>query len=351
MTIAMSMMTMIETMSADRAVAQTDAQLQPVWHWQQHLFRAMNTHVHVWLYSQTETKIRHVQATFARIERRLSRFDTGSELSQFNDCTSDQFRASPDMFEAVQAAIWAAQATSGIYDPTILDSLERAGYDRSFEQIKTSVPYQLSETENLSEAPAAPRLFSYRDITLNVFSREISRPPGLRLDLGGMGKGWAVDRAADRLQGTGPFLINAGGDLFAYDAPDGGRGWTIDLVQPLRSGLVMASLRLKHQALATSTIVKRRWSQNGRFMHHLIDPRTGQPAVTDSLSISVTAERAVLAEIYAKVALILGAEAGMDYLQTLPGVEGLIYTANAEIHYTGGMAAILERVEPDGYLN
>jgi thiamine biosynthesis lipoprotein len=164
-----------------------------------------------------------------------------------------------------------------------------------------------------------------------------------------MGKGWTVDRAADRLQGLGPFLVNAGGDIFAYHSPAGQRGWQIDLVHPLKPDLSIARLHLHHRALATSTTAKRRWQQAGQLKHHLIDPRTGQPAQTDALSVSVIADRTVMAEIYAKVALILGAELGLAYLQSLPGVEGLIYTIDSKIAYTEGLIPWLDRLEPDGY--
>jgi thiamine biosynthesis lipoprotein len=166
-----------------------------------------------------------------------------------------------------------------------------------------------------------------------------------------MGKGWTVDRAADRLQGLGPFLVNAGGDIFAYHSPPNQKGWEIDLVHPLKPEAYMARLYLHHRALATSTLAKRRWQYQGQLMHHLIDPRTGQPAQTDALSVSVVAERTVLAEIYAKVALILGTEQGLAYLQSLPDVEGLIYTAEAQILYTPGFASIIDNVEPMGYIN
>jgi thiamine biosynthesis lipoprotein len=100
-----------------------------------------------------------------------------------------------------------------------------------------------------------------------------------------MGKGWTVDRAADRLAGLGPFLVNAGGDIFAYQSPPGQKGWQIDLVHPFNPAVSFAKVWLNHQALATSTIAKRRWQSQGRLMHHLIDPRTGQPAQTNALCL------------------------------------------------------------------
>jgi thiamine biosynthesis lipoprotein len=164
-----------------------------------------------------------------------------------------------------------------------------------------------------------------------------------------MGKGWTVDRVTDRLQGLGPFLVNAGGDIFAYQSPPGQKGWAIDLIHPLNPDWLMGQILLHHQALATSTVAKRRWQRNGRIQHHLIDPRTGQPAQTDALSVTIVTNRTVIAEILAKVVLILGVEQGLDYLQRLPGVEGLIFTTDSELRFTAGLEPLLTRLDPQGY--
>lgn len=107
-------------------------------------------------------------------------------------------------------------------------------------------------------------------------------------------------------------------------------------------------MRIKDCALATSATGKRQWSHLGRRRHHLIDPRTQAPAETDVLSVTVAAQRTVLAEIFAKVALILGSEAGLSYLEDLPGVEGLVVRADAHVLYTPGFASLLDQVAPDG---
>lgn len=328
------------------------------WQWQQHTFRAMNTQVQTHLYSnqvRDNQVLVDVERLFASFEKRLSRFDPNSELSQLNICNAEIFHASPTLVDAVEVALWAAQMTHGLYDPTILNDLEQAGYDRSFEQIDNPAP--LSGDRHLqplfSSQPdqQSRRGFTFRSVHINRAARRISKPAGLRLDLGGIGKGWTVDRAADRLHGLGPFIINAGGDIFAYHSPPGSKGWEIELIHPLKPDHFTAKLHLHHRALATSTIAKRRWRQNGQPMHHLIDPRTGQPAQTDALSVSVIADRTAVAEILAKVVLIVGVEAGLAYLQKLPGVEGLIFTADSTVVYTSGMEAILECVEPAGYID
>jgi len=322
------------------------------WRWNHHSFRAMNTNIYFWLFSQTDkTVLLDLQDMFTSFEKRLSRFDPNSELSQLNRAGQSPFKASPILFEAVEIALWAAETTGGIYDPTILSQLEQAGYDRSFEKLGAPAPLHQVPGLELDEAASQPSWwpFQFRSITLNRARREILKPDGLRLDLGGVGKGWSVDRAADRLQGLGPFLVNAGGDIFAYQTPPGEDGWPIDVIHPLDPAKMMATVRLNHRALATSTIAKRRWRHNGRIMHHLIDPRTGQPAQTDALSVTVVSSRTVIAEVFAKVALILGAERGLSFLEAQPDTEALIFTADAEIVSTSGMADLLQNLEPAGF--
>jgi len=332
-----------------------DKHSQTNWHWQHHSFKAMNTNVYIRLYSQTtdDDILFDVQRLFASFEKRLSRFDPASELSRVNNEWQDSIRISPTLLNAMEVALWAAEITGGLYDPTILANLEEAGYDRSFEKIKEVSPLKVTSPSAVDTclAGVSARPFNFRSIQLNRAKREIYKPVGVGLDLGGMGKGWTVDRAADRLQGLGPFLINAGGDIFGYQAPPGQTGWEIDLIHPLKPEQFIARVYLQHRALATSTIARRRWQRNGQMMHHLIDPRTGQPAHTNAISVSVIADRTMTAEIYAKVVLILGAEQGLTYLQNMPGVEGLIYTDESQILYTRGLENILDRLETAGYHN
>lgn len=313
---------------------------QSTWRWTRHDFRAMNTDVTVELLSDrtnSQDLVLDVERLFASVERRLSRFNPASELSQLNAAPQAAFVASPLLIDAVEAALWAASATAGLYDPTLLDALESAGYDRSFERIEFPEPLSQSSpvfAANRASSAAHYRPFTFRSIQVNRARRQIIRPAGLRLDLGGMGKGWTVDRAADALQGLGPFLVNAGGDLFAYHSPPGKNGWLIEISHPLNPEETVAQIELHHRALATSTIARRRWRHNGQLKHHLIDPRTGCPAQTDAISVSVTAPRTVIAEVYAKIALILGVERGLAFLQDLPDVEGLIVAADTSVHQT-----------------
>jgi thiamine biosynthesis lipoprotein len=321
------------------------------WRWRRHHFRAMNTSVYVTQFGAADDGHTCVEPLFRRQEACLSRFDAASELSRLNRCTQPECQVGPELYAALEVAFWAARSTAGIYDPTILGDLQRAGYDRSFELLVERSGFRWQTGHDPVALPGLHhrRIYDYRSVALLSEGRRVRRPAGLGIDLGGMGKGWTVDRAADLLHGEGaPFLVNAGGDLYAAGQPSDARGWAIDLEHPLQPELSMARLYISDRGLATSSTQKRQWSHHGQRHHHLIDPRTQAPAGTDALSVTVVAQRAVLAEILAKVALVLGSSAGLDYLEQMPGAEGLIYTADACILYTTGMASMLDLLAPAG---
>ncbi len=307
------------------------------WHWNGYGFKAMGTRVYIWLYSNTPNSseiLQDIQSTFDSMERRLSRFLPHSELSLLNCTTAHEFRASPTLFSVMEAAKWAASATGGIFDPTILGALETAGYNRSFETIAAEQPAVPAPTPNYQPG-------GFAGVTLNPATRHIGKPPGLKIDLGGIGKGWTVDRTADRLAGNAPFLVNAGGDLYAYGTPPEHSAWRVDIPHPTHSKQIIARLNIADRAVATSSITRRRWLRGNVPMHHLIDPRTGRPANTDLQSVTVVARRTVVAEVFAKTALILGARDGFSFLESLLDVAGLLVTADNRILATPQMAAYL----------
>lgn len=311
------------------------------WHWNGYGFKAMGTRVYIWLYSPTPNSseiLMDIQSTFDSMERRLSRFLPHSEISLFNHATTTEFHASPTLFSIMEAAKWAAAATGGLFDPTILDALETAGYNRSFETIDTR--------QTATAALPPPRPGRFAQVMLNPATRHIIKPHDVRIDLGGIGKGWTVDRAADRLAGNAPFLVNAGGDLYAYGAPPKHSAWTVDIPHPNNSGQTIASLKITDRAVATSSITRRCWWRGNTRMHHLIDPHTGQPAKTDVQSVTVVAQRTAIAEVFAKTALILGKRDGLAFLESMPDTAGLLVTADNHILMTSNMTQYTDTTKP-----
>ncbi|MGZ4148515.1 MAG: FAD:protein FMN transferase [Actinomycetota bacterium] len=232
-----------------------------------------------------------VERRFAREEQRFSRFREDSELSRVNRAAGSAVRVSRSFAEVLRIALDAAAATGGLFDPTVHDALVAAGYDRDFDEVLAGARGALH--------PAGP---CGRWPEVEVDGCLVRPPAGVHLDLGGIAKGWTVDRAAEDALAAGlPWaLVNAGGDLrIVGSAP------TLDVgvEDPERPEDELVRLRLATGAVATSSIAKRSWAPG---QHHVIDPRTGAPASTELLQASVWAPTCAEAEVLATQALLQG---------------------------------------------
>ncbi|HEY2813752.1 MAG TPA: FAD:protein FMN transferase [Acidimicrobiales bacterium] len=262
----------------------------------------MGTNVHLVVVGGDAELLEQARARIEDLEQRWSRFLPDSELCQLNrDAGSGRAKSvSAATFDVVEQAIDACRETGGLFDPTILPALVAAGYDRSFDA---------GLTPSTRRPPA--RTNTCDGIVLDHERLSITLPPYCELDLGGIGKGRAADLVADELIDTDRAAggcINLGGDLRAFgNAPAGAPGWAVGLEQPHDADEVMLVVGLADGALATSSTTKRRWQgEDGVTRHHLIDPRTGEPATTTLASVSVIASSAMTAEVHAKASLIAG---------------------------------------------
>ncbi len=275
-----------------------------------------------------------VEAFMRAAEATLSRFLPTSALSQLNARLGQPTPVVPMLWEVLTLALDSAQATDGLYDPTILDALEAAGYDRSFEQI--------ADTSGAAAVPPRP-IATWRDIQLDPATRTVTLPPGLRVDLGGIAKGWAAERAADSLARLGSCLVDAGGDLAARGHPVEWSAWPVGVADPRQPDADLALLMVADRGVATSGTDYRRWRRGQTVQHHLIDPRTRRPAQTDLLSVTVVAPTAIAADLHAKLALLQGAAAGLAYLEDLPDVEGLLISEAGDMGETSGFQQYVYR--------
>ncbi len=275
----------------------------------------MGSEISVVVEAGPATPLSEVPEWFRSWERRLSRFDPASELCALNRSSGAPWQVSPTLWQVLRAALAAADATGGLVTPTILEALESAGYTDSFERVPTS---------GAAVTPAPKGSNDFRSIELDESRRMVTLPTGLRLDLGGTGKGWAADQAAAQLAPLGPAQVNAGGDISLSGPRDGGRAWEIAVESPLVAGEVLGVLALDRGGVATSGRSHRRWQRGGVWQHHLIDPRSGCPARTDVISATVVGPSALVAEVAAKQVLILGAQAGMAWLEAQASLAGLV---------------------------
>jgi thiamine biosynthesis lipoprotein len=268
-------------------------------------FRAMNTTIVLAVESDSERAAsafgrtrRYIEAS----EQRFSRFLEQSELSQLNQSQGEWFEASADLYAVLRLAQTYFYQTGGLFDPSILPDLKRAGYDRTMDEIRLGGAFPAPGWRPQTRV-------GFDALQLEKQRRRVRMPEGMEIDLGGIAKGWIAEQAAKILiQNAAACAVNTGGDMVLAGLPAGQTTWEIALEDPHDPQQNLAVLAVRPGAVATSSIVKRSWEQGGRRQHHLIDPRSGEPAVSNWLSVTVYAPRAAAAEVFAKAILIAGAD-------------------------------------------
>jgi FAD:protein FMN transferase len=285
-------------------------------------FRAMGTTVELLLEAPDGVAARgalaRARAEIHRLEGLLSRFRPDSELSALN--RERRMRAGADLLRVVDAALALRRRTGGRFDPTVGRAVRACGYDASFDAIDRDDP-----------RPAPPPAPSAGSVVVDRAGGWLALGPGIDLDLGGIAKGDAADRACGVLAEAGPCLVNAGGDLRVSGPWDGGP-WTVALEAP--AGPI--SLAVEHGALATSGVDRRRWTRGGREMHHLIAPRSGLPADTDLVRASAVAATCAEADALATALLVAGRREARRLADEW-GAPAVLVAADGSAELAGGL--------------
>ncbi len=252
--------------------------------------------------------------------RRLSRFIPDSELSALNRDPRSIVPASPLLRAAVRAGLWAAERSGGLVEPTLVGPLERAGYVGSRDgTVPDSLRAALEAAPARTPARANPRS-RWREVVVDDDAGTVVRPPGVRLDTGGTGKGLCADAVACRLAGYTRYLVDCGGDIAVGGVGAQLEPYEIDVEHPL-SGERIGRVRVERGGIATSGVNVRIWRRpDGGFAHHLLDPSTGEPAWTGLIGVTALGGSALEAETLSKMALLGGPDAARRVLAEHGGV-------------------------------
>lgn len=272
--------------------------------------------------TQLSTVLEHTHRCIDDIDQTFSRFRPDSELERLHGAGAGAHRVSPLFVELLEQALLASRSTDGLFDPTVRDALEAAGYDRSIEDIEAYGP-----------GPARPPEAAGRWTEIDVDSRRctVSLPDGVRLDFGGIGKGFAVDYTLRRMIGIDcGVMLSAGGDL-AVAGPAPEDGWICG-ISTTADAPVEDSVLLRRGAIATSGIGRRSWIRDSTQLHHLIDPRLNAPAESPWTFVTVVAATCVAADVAAKVAWLKGSH-GPGWIESL-GLAARFRDVQGRVTYT-----------------
>lgn len=270
------------------------------------------------------------EKSVAEFERNFSRFLAGSELDRLNNDLGKIFPASAMLIDLVKESKIAYALTGGIFDPTVIGSLEAVGYDRRFDDLREEDGNRGPAPEEITEKFLSRRRFDQ----LEIRGGAIVRPPGLRLDFGGLGKGYIADWLSENpFFSVSDFWISAGGDLAVRGGEAAGEGWKIGVQDPADPAKEKLRIRTRGQkcGIATSGVFKRKGKKGDFAWHHLIDPRTGLPVENDVLAVTAIASNAKRADIFAKTALILGEKEGLAFIERQADAAALVFLKDGRL--------------------
>jgi thiamine biosynthesis lipoprotein len=299
--------------------------------WYQRQAAMMGTSVGVELWADDPSLAQRAMATvfdeMRRTDELMSTYKPSSQISRVNA-------------EAAQRPV--------VVDPTIVDVVDRAlGFSRlsggAFDITYASVGYLYDfrtreHPDDEAIAKALPGV-DYRQVVVDR-SRNTIRflKPGVRIDLGGIAKGYAVDRCIEMLRRLGieHAMVNAGGDTRLL-GDRRGRPWIVGIRDPRQDGEVVVSLPLADEAISTSGDYERYFDEDGVRYHHILVPVTGRPAGAVR-SVTIVADDATTTEGLTKSVFVLGVERGMQLVASLPGVDAVIVDNDGNVFYSDGLA-------------
>ena len=277
---------------------------------------------------QGNAAIDAVMAEMRRVDQDMSTYKPTSEVSIVNaKAAATPVPVSEELFDLLTQAAEYSRLTEGAFDITYAS----VGYMYDFREHKRPDQAQINK--------ALPAI-DYRHVLLDAKSRTVKfTQPGVRIDLGGIGKGHAVDRGIALLQRRGitRALVTAGGDSRII-GDRFGKPWVIGIRHPDRKDEVIARIPLEDAAISTSGDYERYFEENGVRYHHIIDPHTGQSArkVRSATIIGPTATRT---DGLSKTAFVLGAEKAIEIYNRIDGIDAIVVKPDGEVLYTKGLEA------------
>lgn len=287
---------------------------------------------------EAEPAVKAAFAEFKRIQKLSDRFDDNSQITAVNRAAGRQpVKVDPVVLAMLQEAKGVSAKVDGAFDVTIGALTDLWGIGHKGEFVPTA-----------AEIEAVLPLVDYRQIVLDEAAQTAYLPrPGMQLDIGGIGKGYAIDKAAAVLaaHGVKSALINAGGDVRAIGNKPDGKPWRIGVQHPRQSDGMIAKLALSEwDTMETSGDYQRYFMKDGVRYAHILDPKTGQqPRELASVTLVYRAPQAK--DIASSAFMVLGLERSLEMLKRFPGVEAIFVTAEGRVVVTPGLSGKVELVQ------
>ena len=275
------------------------------------------------------------------IENRMSSVITGSEIDTINSNAGTRaVQVSDDTFFVIKEGIKYAELKDSKFDITIGPLVNLWGIGTEHQNLPDSAAIE-------SVVP----LIGSEYIRLNDNDKSVFLgKKGMRLDLGGIAKGYASDRVKEFLLGKGftKGIINLGGNVLTFGLKSPGTAWKIGIQDPVNSnGNYIGILEIGESAVVTSGIYERYFEKDGKKYHHILDPDSGYPIENELLSITIVTDKGITADAYSTVTFSEGLEKGIKMLESTPGIEGIFITKEHVVYTTSGLKDLFSLLSSD----
>ncbi len=309
--------------------------------------RAMGTHLQLTAFTTPDLDEPAVRAKLAaavdeirRIETLMTTWKDDSEISRVNQAAGKEaVQVSPETLAVVEKSNWMSAHSEGVFDISFEAMHGLWKFDQDLEE---SVPKK-------ADVEAKKKLIDWRKILVDHEKRTIKlEKPGMRISLGGIAKGYAVDAAAKVLEkgGVTSFFAQAGGDLYVRGKKADGTSWRVGVRDPrAATGDFFAFLPVEDHAFSTAGDYERSFVKDGRRYHHIIDPRTGYPA-TASRSVTVWAKDAFTADALDDAVFILGPEKGLALIESIDDAGCVIVDAKNKVWISKRLEGKVQVIRP-----
>ena len=291
-----------------------------------------------------------------RLDKLMSNYKKDSELSRVNvEAVNGYTSCDSELLNVIDQSIQYSRMTSGAFDITVYPLVNIWGfYGHSEGKINGYIP---GEEELQTILPA----ISYKNIKIMRIASTNSEQGSLffknsktQIDLGAIGKGYAVDKVVEvlRKEGVQSALVNFSGNIYAFGAPPERENWTIGLRDPFDvNNNVIGSFKIRDKAVATSGDYERFFVRDNIRYTHIIDPRTGWP-VSGILSVTIICETATMADALSTGVFVLGQKKGFSLIERMDGVEGIIIfedpESNVDVIISKGLKGVLDINKTEG---
>lgn len=342
--VALALVAMVAVMlsGCGKNTSKQEPALEPV----SRQYYIFDTVVSVKLYEDAkgEEHLNHIDEMLNELNDELSRTLETSQLYKVNEEAGKQaVKVSAHTLEVMKQSLAYAEEADGLFDPTVggLVDLWDIGHEGAH------VPAQ----EDLQRELA---LVNYKDIVVDEAESTIYlKQPGMILDLGAIGKGYAADVIAAYLreEGVKSALIDLGGSsIIAMGAKPNGDNWNIGLQDPDSSrGISVGTIRLNDQIITTSGVYERYFVEDGVMYHHILDPRTGAPAQNELKSVTILTDSATAGDALSTYVYVLGLEDGLKYMEAREDdSEAIFITKDDKIYITSGLKDLF-KISSEGY--